>query len=63
MHTFLVCAEILTHITCINRNEAHAHLVALKNCPVIFQSRQHGQPPLLVIGELSECMVIKGGGN
>ena len=39
------------------------HLVALNNCPVIFQSRQHDQPPLLVIGELSECMVIKGGGN
>ena len=57
---FIVFAESLTHIIYINRSEAHAHLVALKNCPVIFQSCQ---PPLLVIGELSECMVIKGGGN
>ena len=60
---FIVFAQSLTHIIYINRNEAHAHLVALKNCPVIFQSCQHDQPPLLVIGELSECMVIKGGGN
>ena len=25
----------LTHITCMNINEAHTHLVALKNCPVV----------------------------
>ena len=24
VHTFLVCAQSLTHITCINKNEAHA---------------------------------------
>ena len=35
------------------------HLVALNNCPVIFQSRQHDQPPLLVIGELSDCMSLR----
>ena len=33
VHMFLVCAQIRTHITYMNKNEAHTYLVALKNCP------------------------------
>ena len=29
-HMFFVCALILTHMTCINIDEAHTYLVALK---------------------------------
>ena len=61
VHMFLVCALILTHITCMNENEAHTHLVELPSC----FSHQHDQHPLfLVNGDCTSVSAfIMGGWN
>ena len=54
---FLVCAQILTYVTCISENEAHIYLVALKDCPVVFHVNMTTYPPLLDVQWTSQSAV------
>ena len=59
---FLVCAQILTHITRINENEAHPSLIP--NSIEELSGCFHVNMINLVIGELTNLSVfIKGGQN